>query len=338
MISFEKLAAQLKEQSNKKVVIVSHRSPDGDSIGSSLGMAQFLLHLGHQVKVATPDPAPAFLNWMKGFDEMVNFEKHREETLSCIEKADYIFCLDFNTLVRTASLEQAIRKNKDALWVNLDHHQEPDDFADFQWSDISASSTAEIVFQFVEKVHEKAFMNVAFANCIYTGILTDTGSFRFSSTSAKTHRITAQLLEMGANPTFIHSQVYDSYSPDRLKLLGYALHEKLTLLPQFHAAIIALTEKELQRFNFQKGDTEGLVNFPLSIKEVNLAILITQKDGKVKMSFRSKGNFAANQLAGQYFNGGGHLNAAGGISKLNVPETVEKLKEILPEYEEKLNF
>ncbi|MEQ8909773.1 MAG: bifunctional oligoribonuclease/PAP phosphatase NrnA [Vicingaceae bacterium] len=338
MLTFDQLAAQLKEQSGKKVVIVSHRSPDGDSIGSSLGLYHFLKSLNYKVTVATPDPAPAFLSWLEGFDQIVNFEKHREETLTAIAEANYIFCLDFNTLVRSASLEQPIRKNKEAVWVNLDHHQEPDDFADYQWSDITASSTAEIVYQFVEQVLGKAFENEAYANCIYTGILTDTGSFRFSSTSAKTHRIAADLVEFGADPTFIHSQVYDSYSPDRLKLLGFALHEKLTLLPQFHTAIIALTEKDLQRFNFQKGDTEGLVNFPLSIKEVNMAILITEKDGKVKMSFRSKGNFAVNQLSGRYFNGGGHLNAAGGISKVDVPKTVEQIVEILPEYEAELNF
>lgn len=337
MISFQELQSKLLKES-LSIIIVSHRSPDGDSIGSSLGMFHLLKHLGHQVQVITPDPAPEFLAWLEGFDQVINFEKQREETEKSIKNAAIIFCLDFNTLVRTANLEQDIRANKDALLINLDHHQDPDDFADYQWSDTKASSTAEIVFQFTEKLLGKVFENKAFAQAIYTGILTDTGSFRFSSTSSKTHQIAATLLDLGADPTFIHSHVYDSYSADRLKLLGFALNEKLTILPEYHAAIIALTEKELQQFNFRKGDTEGLVNFPLSIKEVNMAVLITQKDGKVKMSFRSKGDFQVNQLAAKYFNGGGHINAAGGISKLNVAETVDKLIKLLPEYEEALAF
>jgi phosphoesterase RecJ-like protein len=328
---------ELLKGSSKRVVIVSHRSPDGDSVGSSLGLAHFLQSMQHQVQVLTPDPAPEFLSWMPAFDSIGNFEKNRALCETSIAEAEIIFCLDFNTLMRCASLEQPIRANKSAILINLDHHQDPDDFADYQWADTTASSTAEIVFQFAEKVKGSIFEQEAFAACIYTGILTDTGSFRFSSTSAKTHRIAASLLEMGADQTYIHSKVYDSYSVDRLKLLGYALHEKLLVLEPLHTAIIALTEKELQQYNFRKGDTEGLVNYPLSIKEIKLAILITQKDGKVKMSFRSKGDFAVNKLAAAHFSGGGHLNAAGGISQQDVPKTVELLREILKDYATELD-
>ncbi len=329
---------ELLNSSMKKVVIVSHRSPDGDSIGSSLGLGHFLNSLGHEVQVLTPDPAPDFLSWMSGFDDMSNFEKGRAHCEKAIAAAEIIFCLDFNTLMRAASLEQPIRANKSATLINLDHHQDPEDFAHYQWSDTTASSTAEIVFQFAEEVKGEVFENKDFAACIYTGILTDTGSFRFSSTSAKTHQIAAKLLEMGVDQTFIHSKVYDSYSVDRLNLLGYALHEKLIVIDSLHTAIIALTEKELQQYNFRKGDTEGLVNYPLSIKEINLAILITQKDGKVKMSFRSKGDFAVNQLAAAHFSGGGHLNAAGGISQQDVPNTVQLLREILEDYAAELDY
>jgi phosphoesterase RecJ-like protein len=235
-------------------------------------------------------------------------------------------------------MQKCIEQNSTAYLINIDHHQEPDDFANFQLSDTKASSTAELVFEFCDKLSGKDWMKLPFAQSVYTGILTDTGSFRFSSTSARTHQIASELIKIGVEPASIHQAVFDSYSADRLKLLGFALNERMKLYPNYKAAIIALSEKDLERFNFKRGDTEGLVNFPLSIKNVVMSILITEKDKKVKMSFRSKGDFKVNEIAATYFNGGGHLNAAGGLSDYSVKGTVEKLEEIIPNYETAINL
>ncbi|MEX2380109.1 MAG: bifunctional oligoribonuclease/PAP phosphatase NrnA [Vicingaceae bacterium] len=321
----------------QKIIIISHRSPDGDSVGSSLAVFHYLKHLGHQVSVITPDPAPDFLNWLPAFEDILNFEKQHDEVKSKIEEAEVIFCLDFNILNRVGPMEKSITENAKAYLINIDHHQDPANFAHFQLSDTKASSTAEMVYEFCVKISGKDWMNLPFAQSVYTGILTDTGSFRFSSTSAKTHQIAAELIQLGVEPAKIHQAVFDSYSADRLKLLGFALNQRMKLYPNYKTSIIALSEKDLQRFNFQRGDTEGLVNFPLSIKNVLISILITEKDKKVKMSFRSKGNFKVNEIAATYFNGGGHLNAAGGLSDYSVKGTVEKLEELLPDYETAIN-
>lgn len=333
--------AAVEEQligTKKNIVIISHRSPDGDSIGSSLAVWQYLKYLGHHAKVITPDEAPDFLNWLSGFDEILSFDRKNDEAKAYLNAADIIFCLDFNTLSRVGEeMQKAVEANNKAYLINIDHHQDPDGFPHFQLSDTKASSTAELVFEFCEKISGKEWMNLAFAQAVYTGILTDTGSFRFSSTSAKTHKIVAELIALGVQPALIHQSVFDSYSADRLKLLGFALNQRLKLYSKYKTAIISLSEKDLQRFNFQRGDTEGLVNFPLSIKNVVMSILITEKDKKIKMSFRSKGSFKVNEIAAKYFNGGGHLNAAGGLSDYNLKQTVEKLEEILPQYETDLN-
>lgn len=337
MNNWKEVEFLLKGES-KKIIIISHRSPDGDSVGSSLAVYHYLKHLGHQAQVITPDPAADFLNWLPSFDDIINYEKQKSEVENKIAEAEVIFCLDFNTLSRIGPMQKNIEENKKAYLINIDHHQKPDDFAHFQLSDTKASSTAEMVYEFCEKLSGRDWMNLAFAQSVYTGILTDTGSFRFSSTSAKTHQIASELIKLGVEPANIQQAIFDSYSADRLKLLGFALNERMKLYPNYKAAIIALSEKDLQRFNFQRGDTEGLVNFPLSIKSVVMSILITEKDKKVKMSFRSKGDFKVNEIAATYFNGGGHLNAAGGLSDYSVEGTVEKLEEIIPNYEEAINL
>jgi phosphoesterase RecJ-like protein len=323
---------------SKKIVILSHRSPDGDSVGSSYGLYHFLIQFNHEVQVITPDPAAPFLHWMPGFDKILNYEKQKDISSEAIKNADVIFCLDFNTPSRMGNMESAFQnKNPDSYTINIDHHQQPDDFANFQLSDVSASSTAQLVYDFILKTKGKEFLNASIAQCLYTGILTDTGSFRFSATSPHTHRVVADLLETGIDVNSIYQKIYDNYSQDRIKLLGYALKDKLKLYPEFHAAIIDLSEKELNAFQFQKGDTEGIVNFPLSIGWVKMSILLTQKDGIVKMSFRSKGNFSVNELARKHFNGGGHENASGGMSKLTMEETVKKLESIFPDFKKKLD-
>lgn len=321
----------------KKVVVLSHRSPDGDSIGSSLAINALLKQLNQSVQVITPDPAPAFLSWMSDFDSMINFEKNTDEVIEKIDAADLIICLDFNTLSRMGKgLEELVLQNTKAYILNIDHHQEPDDFAHFQLSDTKASSTAQLVFEFTQKLSLGHLVNKAMGECIYTGILTDTGSFRFSSTSSNTHKVVAELMEVGVQPSEIHERVYNNYSADRIKLLGFALSERMNIYSKYNTGIIYLSQTDLNAFDFKKGDTEGLVNYPLSIGSIKASILITEKDGKVKMSFRSKGDFHINKIASEHFNGGGHLNAAGGISDLSVMDTVKKLEDILEGYAEEL--
>lgn len=335
MINWNQLRDQLIGK--KEIVIVSHRSPDGDSIGSSLAMKHFLDQLGHQVQVITPDPAPGFLNFLKGYDSILNGVDHQGEVEMQISTAQIIVALDFNGLDRLGSIKEAVELNRSAYLINIDHHQEPDDFADFQLSDTTASSTCQLIYEFIEKLGQLSKLDKSVGECIYTGLVTDTGSFRFSSTSEKTHQVAAFLIKIGVKTSKIYENIYDSYSVDRLKLMGYALNERFNFYKKYSTGIIYLSEQDLNQFNFRKGDTEGLVNYPLSVKEIKMAILITEKDGKVKMSFRSKGNFHVNEIAKKYFNGGGHFNAAGGISDLSVSETVNKIEKFLPNYETELS-
>ena len=326
-----------KIKSSQHVVIVSHRSPDGDSVGSSLALYHFLKNFVDHVQVITPDPAPKFISWLDGFDTILNYQDNDLEVNQELEKADLICCLDFNTPSRMGDLEKAFQLNKDAYIINIDHHQNPDDFANFQLSETTASSTCQLIYDFIDNLGETSKLTVEMGEAMYTGIVTDTGSFRFSSTSKRTHNVVAELIEVGINPGQIHENLFNNNSVDRLKLLGFALNERFNVYEQYKAAIIYLSEEDLKRFNYKKGDTEGMVNYPLSVAGIRMAILIVEKDGKVKMSFRSKGDFHVNELSAKYFSGGGHFNAAGGISDLGLLETVKKLEGIFPEYETKLN-
>ena len=234
-------------------------------------------------------------------------------------------------------LEKAFQLNKGAYIINIDHHQNPDDFANFQLSETTASSTCQLIYDFIDNLGESSKLTVEMGEAMYTGIVTDTGSFRFSSTSKRTHNVVAELIEVGINPGQIHENLFNNNSIDRLKLLGFALNERFNVYEQYKTAIIYLSEEDLKRFNYKKGDTEGMVNYPLSVAGIRMAILIVEKDGKVKMSFRSKGDFHVNELSAKYFSGGGHFNAAGGISDVGLLETVKKLEGIFPEYEAMLN-
>ena len=326
-----------KIKNSKHAVILSHRSPDGDSVGSSLALYHFLKNYISHVQVITPDPAPKFLSCLNGFDAIANYQENETLVNQELQKADLICCLDFNTPSRMGELEKAFQLNQDAYVINIDHHQDPDDFADFQLSETSASSTCQLIFDFIVGLNGRDKISVALGEAMYTGIVTDTGSFRFSSTSKHTHNVVAELIEVGINPGKIHENIYKNFSIDRLKLLGFALDQRFNVYEKYKAAIIYLSEQDLNQFNFQKGDTEGLVNYPLSVANIMMSILITEKDGKVKMSFRSKGDFRVNELSAKYFSGGGHFNAAGGISDVGVLETVKKLEGIFPEYENELN-
>lgn len=322
----------------KKIIILSHHSPDGDSIGSSLGLYHYLIQKGHEAQVISPDPVPSFLHWMPSFADAVNFETHREVAFDAITAAEVIFCLDFNTPERMGNMNFAFkRRQKTAYVVNIDHHTKPEDFADFQINDTTASSTAQLIFEFIKTIEIDFKVNREIAESLYTGILTDTGSFRFSATSSKTHLVAAELIETGIDFNRIYQRIYDSYSENRIQLLGFALKDKLKLYREYSTAIINLTEKELSQYNYKKGDTEGLVNYPLSISWIKMSILLTEKDGLIKMSFRSKGSLKVNTITKENFDGGGHVNAAGGRFVGSMDNAIAKLEEVLPLYKKQID-
>ena len=323
-------------QNSKNIVITVHKSPDGDALGSALALYDVLSQLNHNVRVVSPNSYASFLYWMKGNGDVLVFSEDTDESIKVTENADVIFMLDYNHLTRIGDYSDVVR-NSDAFKVMIDHHQEPElDASDVIISDTSSCSTAQLLFNVIEKLGYKNLINKDVAECLYAGIMTDTGSFKFSSTTSETHKIIAQLIDLGANNSKVHDLIYDNYSPERAKLLGYCLNEKMKIFQNLHSAVISLTEEELKSFNFRKGDTEGVVNYALAIKGITFAVFIVQKDGVVKLSLRSKGDFKVNEIAKKYFSGGGHINAAGGISELSVDDTIKKVIEIFKKYKTKL--
>ena len=326
-----KTAQQLKAliSTPKKIVITTHRGSDGDAMGSSLGLFHLLKQLGHTVNVITPNEYASFLHWMPGNNEVIIYEGNEKSADTITDEADLIFLLDFSDLRRIAPFTDSVSKSK-ATKIMIDHHQDPDrDIAELIFSDTKACSTAQLVYEVMDVMGMTPYLNKSIAECLYVGIMTDTGSFKYASTTAKTHNIIAELITAGAENTKIHDLIYDNSSANRIKLLGYCLNKKLRLYPENNAAIISLTDEELKRFEFKKGDTEGLVNYALSIEGINFATFIAEKDGLVKLSLRSKGNIKVNEIAKEYFQGGGHTNASGGISQVSVNETIKIIEEII---------
>ena len=322
-------------ESPKKIVITTHLSPDGDAIGSSLGLYHFLKTKGHDALVIAPNKYPEFLHWMPGTDRVLQFDSNTLEAKTYIENADIIFFLDFNSLSRIEDM-QPVMEQSSAIKILIDHHPLPDDFTDYALSDTSASSTAELLYEFIVLLGEEHIIGLESAECIYTGIMTDTGSFSFASTTLRTHHIVANLLKKGVSVEKVQTNVYDTVSKDRIGLLGYCLSEKMQFFPQYHTALISLSLEELKRHNYQLGDTEDIVNFGLSVKGMRLSVFIIERTGEIKLSFRSKDDFPANELAKRHFEGGGHVNAAGGSSELSLEKTIEKFIAILPQYKEEL--
>ena len=312
-----------------QVVIIPHKNPDGDAMGSCLAWQKILCQLGHHASVITPNSYPTFLHWLPGHDEVINYEKEQENAESLIANADIIFTLDFNTLKRIDEMGVRVASSS-AKKIMIDHHQEPDDYADLMFSEPSMGSTCELVYHIIMGLQKQQYIDSDVATCLYTGILTDTGSFRFPSVTPTTHRAVADLIERGANHSNIHDNIKDSARPDRLKLLGTAL-SNMKFLDDCNTAYITLSQEELDRCNYQKGDTEGFVNYCLSISGIQFAVIMTEhkKENIIKMSFRSKGDFAANVFAKTYFEGGGHTNAAGGKSDRTLIETEKHFKAAL---------
>lgn len=315
-----------------RVVITTHQKPDGDALGSSLGLYHFLVRLGHTVTVISPTNWPDFLNWLPGIESVINFESQREKSRQLIADAQYIFCLDFNILHRTKHLEPLLEAAS-AKKILIDHHQEPQ-VAAFDWgiSDTSKSSTCEMVYDFIVDSGHDGLLYPDMATCLYAGVMTDTGSFRFPATTASVHRMVARLKDTGIQHAPIHDAIFDNFLENRLRFIGFVLLNRMDVLYEFNTALMYITKADLQRFQIKTGDTEGLVNYLLSIQGIRFAALAIDRDEERKWSFRSKGDFDVNSFARLNFEGGGHKNAAGGRSSDSLEMTVNKFREILPSY------
>lgn len=315
----------------KNIVITMHHNPDGDALGSSLGLYHFLKHLGHKVSVVAPNDFPAFLKWLPGAKQVCIYDYHPEKGERLIASADVIFCLDFNSLERLHGLEKPVGQSG-ATKILADHHPQPTDFAHYSLHNAEASSSAEIIYDMICGLDRASVIDLDVATCLYVGILTDTGSYQFSSTTAKVHRIAAELIDKGVPGHQIFDKVYNNSSIDRIRFFGFCTTERLRIYPDQKAALIYVSKDDLERFNLKKGDTEGLVNVPLQVKGILFSTLIMDKDDMIKMSFRSKGDFDVNTFARKHFNGGGHKNAAGGRSDQSFEQTIQSFEKMLPEY------
>ena len=305
-------------------------------MGSSLGILHFLKQLGHQVTVISPTNWADWLKWMPGCEEVLDYEFNTDKSKAVLDKADLLFCLDFNTVSRTRSMANKLRDLK-CKKILIDHHQEPDThFFDYGVSDTSKSSTSEMVYDLIVGAGHKNKINVEMANCLYAGVMADTGSFRFASTTAAVHRMVADLFETGFNHAQIHENLFDNFLENRLRFIGHVLENKMNIYYQYNTALIAVPWKDLVKFDIKTGDTEGIVNFPLSIKGIKLAAIIIDRDEEIRCSFRSKGNFDVNSFARKYFEGGGHFNAAGGRSKETLEKTVDRFLAAMKENESQL--
>lgn len=318
------------------IIITTHHKPDADALGSALGLYNFFKQINLRSTVITPTDYGDFLLWMPGEKEAVNFEKNEKKSAELVASADLIFCLDFNSLKRINKLGEHVAVSK-AKKVLIDHHLEPENFADFGLWTTKASSTCELVFLFIEQLGEIGKINKDVASCLYAGIMTDTASFKHPSTYPSTHRVAAVLLEKGAESNSIYENIYDNFSENRTRFIGYCLNEKLQMLPGLNTALISVTADDLKRYGITTGDTEGLVNYGLTMKGIKLSVLIIDRTHVRKMSFRSKGNFPCNEVARLYFSGGGHFNAAGGESLDSIENIEIKVKTVLKEYQHLLH-
>ncbi len=321
----------------KNIVIVPHKNPDGDAIGSILGLYHYLIKQNHTVTPIVPNDYPHFLKWMPSDNLILKHDSQTKQCDALINTADIIFTLDFNAFHRTGNMKTVLTESN-ALKIMIDHHQAPDDYATYMFSDVSMSSTAEMIYHFIDMLGDVNTIDASIATCLYTGIMTDTGSFRFPSTTSKTHEVLAFFIEKGANNSQIHNNVYDTNSYERLQLLGCAL-SNMKIIPESRTAYITLSQEELNAFNYKKGDTEGVVNYSLSLDNVIFAAIFIEdkQENIIKISLRSKGSFSVNEFSRSHFEGGGHTNAAGGKSHLSLKDTVEKFISILPSYNKALN-
>ena len=333
--SFKKIKQTVSDLD--QICIITHTNPDGDAIGSSLGLFHVLKNLGKKVNVIVPNDYPEFLQWLPGNENVLRFNKQKSQCCKAFAEAKLIFCLDFNELSRSNDLNQIIKDSK-AFKILIDHHPFPENVFDLQISDTSVSSTAELVYETIFETAFESHLDKNAATCLFTGLLTDTISFNVNCSNPRTFEVAAKLLAYGINKEEIHRKVFDNYSANRQKLLGHVLLNKMIILPEYSTGYIWLTKQELKEFDFQPGDSEGFVNYPLSIKGVNFAAFFMERENHIKISFRSRGVIPANTIMSENFTGGGHRNAAGGDEhKLNLEDTLKKFLSLLPKYAHVLN-
>ena len=331
---------ELKQLLNKKnkIVITSHTNPDGDAVGSTLAMYHYLTKLGNNVEMLVPNKFPDFYAWLPESENIVLYEMQSKYSQNILANADIIFSLDYNALSRLGALSEIVANTKGKR-ILIDHHIDPDtESFDYCHSNVDTSSTAELVYDFITRLGDESLIDKRTGEAIYTGIVTDTGSFSFSCNRPETYIITSKLVSLGVDTQKIHKLIYDTFSENRLRLLGYAISHRMVVWEELHTALIFLSKSDLKKYNYQVGDTEGVVNFPLSMDKVNMSLLITEKDNQLRLSFRSKGNFSVNDLARNHFNGGGHRNAAGGKTNEDVDSLISRLNGILENQKEDLNY
>jgi len=314
---------------------MTHINPDGDAIGSMLGLYWFLLKRGCEVSMAVPNNFPHFLDWMEGADQILIFSKQGDKVREEIQNADLVFCLDFNEPGRLGEMQQVL-EGIDVTMILVDHHPHPECKADLIFSDQEVSSTAELVYQLIEGLGDVELIDTLIATCLYVGIMTDTGCFSFNSSRPRTFEIVEELLLRGIDKDRTFSLVYDNYSEDRMRLLGYSLEQKMVVIPEHRTAYISLTRDELTRFNHAMGDTEGFVNYPFSVSNIRISALFIERKDHIKISFRSKGDIRINSFAAQFFNGGGHKNAAGGESYESLAVTVKKFENLIGQFSDEI--
>lgn len=314
------------------IVITAHKSPDGDSVGSSIGLYRFIQKLQKNVSICHPDKAPAFLHWLTDLNDILVFEENQEAVKQKIQNADLLICLDYNDFSRVGDGMQQVLENYTGSIILIDHHLHPAPITDLMLSNTEVCSTCQLVYEVIRQSDKANLLDAHIATPLYLGIVTDTGSFRFPSVEPRTHQIVAEMLELGVVHYKVHENTFDNNTVDKLKLRGYATSEKLEIIHHDRIALISLSQEELNRFNYQKGDTEGLVNVALSIDGVKAAVLLTEQNGQIRMSFRGKDAYEVNIIAAEQFGGGGHKYAAGGVSMLSLEATLEKLKREIPNY------
>jgi len=335
MQNIEELKAFLG--SPKRVVITTHHKPDADALGSSLALATYLKKKGHQVQVISPSDYPRFLHWLPGNEAVLTFEEdNAKEVERYFQEADLVCCLDFSGFSRVEKMADILQSSPSDILL-IDHHINPSIPAKYNYWDEHAAATAQLVFRLICDLGDQALIDVAIGEAIYAGILTDTASFKHPTTSKEVHQIAGELIDVGVNTSKVHHLIYDNNTAIRLKFLGHVLANKMYLLPEYKTCYIVISAEELKEYQSQTGDTEGIVNYALSIEGVVFAAIIIEKGDKVKMSFRSVGSFSVNEFAQKHFEGGGHKNAAGGVSALSLEETTKKFLELLPLYQQALN-
>lgn len=321
----------------QNIALVAHRNPDGDAIGSTLGLEHYLNSKGHEAQTVLPNDVPDFLQWLPGSENIYKYDKHNSQSKNTLDKATILFVLDFNAFHRVGDDMQKALESYEGTIIMIDHHQQPDPISEFIYSDTSICSTCQMVYHFIDMLGDLDLINEKTATCLYTGIMTDTGSFRFSSTTSTTHRVIGDLIDKGAENAKIHDNVFNANTYSRLQLMGIAM-SNMKIFKEYHTAYITMTQEELNSCDYKKGDTEGFVNYGLSLKGIHMAVIFIEDAEQkiIKISFRSKGKFSVNQFARNHFNGGGHDNAAGGRSEVEMEETIKKFVDLLPEYKNDL--